>query len=101
MHGEKFNKSIQYGYSYQNSCTDNNMHSDSLEIKLTCPRISSIKWCLQLYTLVLSGLGLILSVVWISFHLYVVSQTTTYELRVARYRPNSVYSVIFCARLIY
>ena len=67
--------SAEYAYSYQNPPLDG--ESDSLVIKLRCPRISSIKWCLKLYSLVLGGLGLLLSFVWVCFHLYVLSQTTT------------------------
>jgi hypothetical protein len=33
---------------------------------------------------VLAGLGLILSAAWVCFQLYVLSQTTNYELRLQR-----------------
>merc|ERR1712223_2117093 len=50
-----------------------------------CPRVSSFRWCLKLYSLVLAALGLLLSFIWICFQLYVLSQTTIYELRLQRY----------------
>jgi len=75
--------SPEYSYSYQNTTIDGD--TDSLVIKLRCPRLSSIRWCLKLYSLVLGGLGLLLSFVWVCFHLYVLSQTTTQELRLLRY----------------
>ena len=75
--------SPEYSYSYQNTTIDGD--TDSLVIKLRCPRLSSLRWCLKLYSLVLGGLGLLLSFVWVCFHLYVLSQTTTQELRLLRY----------------
>jgi len=74
---------VEYSYSYQNTPTGGD--SDSLVIKLRCPGISSFKWCLKLYSLVLGGLGLLLSFIWVCFHLYVLSQTSLQELRQQRY----------------
>jgi len=58
---------------------------NTVEISLRFPRISSFRWCLKLYCLVLAGLGLFLSGVWVIFQLYVLSQTTNQELRQQRY----------------
>jgi len=74
---------VEYAYSYQNTPTGGD--SDSLVIKLRCPRFSSFKWCLKLYCLVLGCLGLLLSFIWVCFHLYVLSQTSLQELRQQRY----------------
>jgi len=57
---------------------------NTVEISLRFPRISSFRWCLKLYCLVLAGLGLFLAGVWVIF-LYVLSQTTNQELRQQRY----------------
>ena len=46
---------------------------------------SSLRWCLKLYCLVLAGLGLFLTGVWVIFQLYVLSQTTNQELRQQRW----------------
>ena len=73
---------VEYAYSYQN--TPKSVDSDSLVIKLRCPGILSFKWCLKLYSLVLGGLGLLLSFIWVCFHLYVLSQTSLQELRQLR-----------------
>ena len=40
-----------------------------------------MKWIVKLYSLVLGGLGVILSFTWICFHLYVLSVTSLAELR--------------------
>jgi len=76
---------VEYSYSYQSPQGQGQGQEDSVEIKLRCPRISSFRWCLKLYSLVLGGLGLILSFIWVCFQLYVLSQTTNYELRLQRY----------------
>ena len=73
---------IEYDYSYQNPPT--RADSDSLVIKLRCPGILSFQWCLKLYSLVLGGLGLLLSFIWVFFHVYVLSQTSLQELRQLR-----------------
>ena len=76
---------VSYSYSYGSPTGGGEDGSDdSLEIKLRCPRISSFGWCLRLYSLVLGGLGLLLSFIWICFQLYVLSQTTNTELRLQR-----------------
>ena len=76
---------MSYSYSYGSPTGGGEDGSDdSLEIKLRCPRISSFGWCLRLYSLVLGGLGLLLSFIWICFQLYVLSQTTNTELRLQR-----------------
>jgi len=58
---------------------------NTVEISFRFPRISSFRWCLKLYCLVLAGLGLFLTGVWVIFQLYVLSQTTNQELRQQRY----------------
>ena len=73
---------IEYAYSYQETPTS--VDSDGLVIKLRCPGILSFKWCLKLYSLVLGGLGLLLSFIWVFFHVYVLSQTSLQELRQLR-----------------
>ena len=76
---------VLYSYSYERPLGRGEEESDdSLEIKLRCPRISSFGWCLRLYSLVLGGLGLLLSSIWVCFQLYVLSQTTNTELRLQR-----------------
>ena len=45
------------------------------------PRVSSVRWLLKLYSVVVAGLGLILSLSWTCFHLYVLSVTSLPELR--------------------
>ncbi|XP_023334546.1 uncharacterized protein LOC111706027 [Eurytemora carolleeae] len=70
-------------YSYQyNTCQE---EDDSIEFKLRCPSITSFRWCLKLYSLVLGGLGTFLSFIWVCFHLYVLSQTEIHDLRMMRY----------------
>ena len=74
-------------YSYSNRSPvglEGKGENDSLKIKLQCPRILSFSWCLRLYILVLGGLGLLLSFIWVCFQLYVLSQTTNTELRLQR-----------------
>ena len=73
---------VVYAYSYQNTTTG--VESEGLVIKLKCPGVLSFKWCLKLYSLVLGGLGLLLSFIWVCFHLYVLSQTSLQELRQLR-----------------
>ena len=53
------NPRVEYAYSYQNTPTG--VESEGLVIKLKCPGVLSFKWCLKLYSLVLGGLGLLLS----------------------------------------
>jgi len=76
---------VEYSYTYQTPPGGREGQEESLEIKLRCPRISSFRWCLKLYSLVLAALGLLLSFIWVCFQLYVLSQTTNYELRLQRY----------------
>jgi len=84
--------SRQYGYSYSQSQDCVSEHSDTcgnshngVIINVRCPTLSSARWCYKLYSIVLAGLGLILSFLWVCFHLYALSQTTTAELRLQRY----------------
>ena len=48
---------------------------------LHCPGLASLRWVVKLYSLVLGGLGVILSFTWVCFHLYVLSMTSLMELR--------------------
>ena len=73
---------VENSYSYCNSPTGGD--NDSLVIKLSCPRVASFKWCLKLYSMVMGGLGILLSFIWGCFHLYVLSQTSLDELRQQR-----------------
>lgn len=90
--------SRQYGYSYTQSqdqdCVSQQSdglsvtssgHSSGLVINVRCPSLSSARWCYRLYSILLAGLGLLLSFLWVCFHLYVLSQTTIVELRLLRY----------------
>ena len=58
------------------------------------PRVSSVRWLLKLYSVVLAGLGLILSLSWTCFHLYVLSVTSLPELRQHRCRIIQILSFI-------
>lgn len=60
-------------------------YSESVVINVRCPSLLSLSWCLKLYSLVLGGLGLAISALWVCFQLYVLSQTTRQELRILRY----------------
>ena len=53
----------------------------SLVLRLHCPGLASLRWVVKLYSLVLGGLGLVLSFAWVCFHLYVLSMTSLVELR--------------------
>lgn len=88
----------QYGYSYSQSQDCGSHSGDSLSglsqdgpgsgglvINVRCPSLSSARWCYRLYSIILASLGLLLSFLWVCFHLYVLSQTTTVELRLLRY----------------
>ena len=57
---------------------------ESFILKFHCPSLSSLRWMVKLYSLVLGGLGVILSFTWICFHLYVLSVTSLPELRQQR-----------------
>merc|ERR1719499_1291810 len=58
---------------------------ESVVIRFSCPSLSSLSWCVKLYSLVLASLGLFISFLWVCFQLYVLSHTTSQELRVLRY----------------
>ena len=76
---------VSYSYGYRSpSGVEGEDQEGGLEIQLRCPRFSSFGWCLRLYILVLGGLGLLLSSIWVCFQLYVLSQTTNTELRLQR-----------------
>lgn len=83
----------QYRYSYtppemelEDDLEQDPDNDSALVINVRCPTLSGgSSWCYKLYGLVLAGLGLIISFIWVCFHLYVLSQTTTTELRMLRY----------------
>ena len=57
------------------------VEADMFTLKLHCPGLTSLRWVVRLYSLVLGGLGVILSFTWVCFHLYVLSMTSLMELR--------------------
>jgi len=59
--------------------------SERIELRIQCPTINSLRWCLKLYCLVFGGLGTILSSLWVVFHLYVLGETDSTDLRLQRY----------------
>ena len=65
---------------------------ESFILKFHCPSLSSLRWIVKLYSLVLGGLGFILAFSWICFHLYVLSVTSLQELRQQR--------LVFCHLLL-
>ena len=69
---------IEYAYSHHHPP---DVTSDGLVIKLGCPGLSSYRWVLKLYCLVLGSIGIILSSSWVFFHLYVLNQTTLDQLK--------------------
>ena len=38
------------------------------------PSLSSCRWCLKLYSLVVGGMGILFTFLWIIIHIYVLSQ---------------------------
>ena len=44
-------------------------HDDTggVVINVRCPSLSSARWCYRLYSIVLAGLGLLLSFLWVSY----------------------------------
>ena len=57
---------------------------EGLTILLKFPRITSCKWCLKLYAMVCSGMGVIFSSLWVVGHAYVCSQTQGDSLKIQR-----------------
>ena len=53
-------------------------------ISVSVPRVTSVQWMLKLYSVVMAGLGIILSLSWTCFHVYVLSVTQLPELRQQR-----------------
>ena len=51
---------------------------------ISVPKLASMRWLLKLYGLVMSGLGIILSLAWVCFHIFVLSVTNLQELRQQR-----------------
>ena len=54
-------------------------------ISVLVPRVTSVQWMLKLYSVVMAGLGIILSLSWTCFHVYVLSVTQLPELRQQRW----------------
>lgn len=74
-------------------------NDDSFIVKLHCPGLTSLRWMVKLYSLVLGGLGVILSFTWICFHLYVLSMTALIELRQHRYLDITLGVVLLVSML--
>jgi len=59
---------------------------EGLTIQLRLPSLSSCHWCLKLYGLVIGGMGVIFSFLWIIVHIYVLTQIKNDgDLRMQRY----------------
>jgi len=59
---------------------------EGLTIQLRLPSLSSCQWCLKLYGLVIGGMGVIFSFLWIIVHIYVLTQIKNDgDLRMQRY----------------
>jgi len=74
-----------YPSPLSSSRTRGSSETDMFTLKLHCPGLASLRWMVKLYSLVLGGLGVILSFTWVCFHLYVLSMTSLMELRQHRY----------------
>ena len=57
---------------------------EGVTILLSCPRLSSYSWCLKLYAMVMGGVGVLFSVLWVVGHGYVLGQTEESSLRMQR-----------------
>ena len=68
-------------------------------ISVSCPSLTSLSWCVKLYSLVLSSLGLFISFLWVCFQLYVLGQTTSQELRLLRYLDIFLGTILFISML--
>jgi len=55
------------------------------EVLVRFPKLSSLKWFFKLYAFIFCGLCLFLSIIWIIFQLFVLSQTRHQELILQRY----------------
>ena len=74
-------------------------NNDSESIVIICPGLSSLYWCIRLYSIVLAILGIALSFIWIIFQLYILSQTTNQELRLLRYLDIFLGIILFISML--
>lgn len=94
-----------YSYSYEGQQELDHYSSSAREgeesfiLKFHCPSLSSLRWMVKLYSLVLGGLGVILSFTWICFHLYVLSVTSLPELRQQRYLDITLGVVLLLSML--
>jgi len=59
--------------------------NEQVTILLRCPPLSACFWCVKLYSTVLAGCIILLSILWVSGHSYVLYQTEEANLRVQRY----------------
>ena len=57
---------------------------EGVTIQVKCPKLSSLSWCLKVYTIVLGGLGICVTTTWIAGHVYVLTHTQEAELRLQR-----------------
>ena len=58
--------------------------NEQVTILLRCPPLSACFWCVKLYSTVLAGCIILLSILWVSGHSYVLYQTEEANLRVQR-----------------
>jgi len=55
-------------------------------VKVRFPSLTSCHWCLKLYALVVGGMGIIFSLLWVIVHAYVITQIVDDDdLKVQRY----------------
>jgi len=70
------------------STTNRRVHHQGeggVTIILKCPRVSSLHLFLSVYLCVMGGLGSVISGLWVTGHVYVLSHTSEYSLREQRY----------------
>ena len=88
---------VEYSYTYQTPPGGREGQEESLEIKLRCPRISSFRWCLKLYSLVLAALGLLLSFIWVCFQVNTSTPIPLpFPIRRGAQFEAPVFSAAFC-----
>ena len=59
--------------------------NSDVTILLSCPSLPSCWWCLKLYTMVVGGMGVVMTSLWVVGHTYVLIQTEDKDLRIHRY----------------
>ena len=75
------------------------MQSNNCALSFCVRYVSSLSWCVKLYSLVLASLGLFISFLWVCFQLYVLGQTTSQELRLLRYLDIFLGTILFISML--